>query len=220
MAVAFDHSNTSSQPSTFTTYTESFTMGTGANGKFYAFLFTGNTGDFVTSVTYGGMAMTRTVFYQPSAGNNFHLWELVNPPTGANNLVIVWNNKYIETTLCLVSYVGALQSLTSNFATNIATPDPADYTASLTTLTNNSFAVMSVISNVTLTFPASNQRIGTSTDGMGVFDSGAISPSTYTFTSALSPGSGDAVKSIIIEVAPAGGGGGTVFTDQRVGMGF
>jgi len=51
----------------------------------------GNSGSSVTAATYNGVALTKSFAFDP--GNNFRveMWYLVNPPTGANNVVVTVN---------------------------------------------------------------------------------------------------------------------------------
>jgi hypothetical protein len=85
--VAFDAAS-SAAPATGTTRTWSLTVGSGANRLLLVYPEIATVNDWVTGVTYNGVAMTRILLQGDSVGMTGYLYGLVAPATGTNNIVI------------------------------------------------------------------------------------------------------------------------------------
>lgn len=89
MRPVIDASSISSETyATTSPWTTTFSVTVAANNNriLIAFVKTHDVGP--TGITYGGVALTKTVTNTVAAGSGSQLWTLVNPPSGANNLVV------------------------------------------------------------------------------------------------------------------------------------
>ena len=150
MARAFQEAADLGNDQTGTTWTVSYTVGTGANRVLFL-----ATDDVVSStsaisgVTYAGAAMTKIGGGQGdngsgSLGDRYHtLWMLVNPATGTNNFVMSrTNNAYIEA--AAASYTGCAQSGQPNNSSDFVHTDHTNPSNSARTSTvDNSWHIMS-----------------------------------------------------------------------------
>jgi hypothetical protein len=84
--VAFDASATGTASAT--TLTFSHTCSSTANRVLLVGVGVANTGDVVTGITYGGVAMTRIGWSGNNSGHSGYMYGLLAPSTGANNVVI------------------------------------------------------------------------------------------------------------------------------------
>jgi hypothetical protein len=98
---------------TGTSYTQSYTVGTGSN-RFLVVAFLGDViggADDITGVTYAGAAMTLLMKYTAgAAGNNRfqYVYGLANPASGANNVVISYASVHYILALA-ANYAGVAQ---------------------------------------------------------------------------------------------------------------
>lgn len=90
MALANDNTLNHYNSGSVTTDTFSYTTGAISNGIMVVFVYTNGTGgDIVTGVTYNGVALTKQNAITINGATQFiSAWELVNPATGANNIVV------------------------------------------------------------------------------------------------------------------------------------
>lgn len=171
-----------------TSLTYSHTTGSGSN----RILIVGFTGDVtggsddVSSVTYAGNAMT---FINKTDGVNnrwSYLYYILNPTTGANNVVITFSSSHWIQSGC-VEYTG-VQDIDAN-TTNESTISVTTLTTSVTTTVDNSWTVLFECGysggNDPTAGTGSTRRSGvTSFGAFGLFDSGgAITPAgSYSMT--------------------------------------
>lgn len=139
MAIAFDTSTQSSTVSTGTTITLSHTC-TGTNGILFVGV-SGIIGDVLSGVTYGGVAMTQTAKLQVPADRYVYLYHLVNPATGANDIVatntITLNNAFIFG----ASYTGAKQTGQPDATNTNSAVAATTLATSVTTVADNCWVV-------------------------------------------------------------------------------
>lgn len=156
-----------------------------------------DTSDRVTSVTYGGVAMTQLCTdFSAGGGWRAYLYGLVNPASGANNVQIDFNTN-MEIGYWSSSYTGAHGSGLPD-STNTGSGSASSVSLSTTTVKDNCWLVMFVKSA-----PA-NMIAGTATtkrsgDGsnFGIFDSNAaITPPGSSALAASWASSGNYVAAI------------------------
>lgn len=145
MAIAYDataHGNTAGA----TSLTFSHTCGTGANRILWVGFRVGTSSDVATGVTYNGVAMTQAVKKSGAGGSHYtYLYYLVNPATGANNVVISLSGSQSIIGVS-ASYTGANQSGQPD-ATTSATAEPGtSINASVTVVASQSW-VISFVAN-------------------------------------------------------------------------
>lgn len=173
-------------PTNDSSWTFSYAVGGGSNfliASVYSF-----TSDLISSVTYNGVAMTLAAKVQGTTAINTSIWNylyyLHSPATGAHNLVITGSG---PTTLggMLADYSGVNASGQPD-ATATNTNTSNSITSSVTTVADNSWAVMSYLSNA---FTGSNTAgtgatLRISTALSGIYDSGGpITPAgSYSMT--------------------------------------
>lgn len=210
MAIAFDAKAESSVTSTSLTYSHTCT---GSNLILWVGVVTyGNALDHVTGVTYNGVAMTRTTngFNNNSAsGPAVYLYYLVNPSTGANNVVISVDSSRLIIGLS-ASYTGAAQSgQPDNSATN-QTASGTSLSVSLTTVADNCWLVgmMDVNNGTALTAGANTTlRQQDTTSGQnsnGLFDSNGAKTPAGSYSLACSWTSAQRAAMCIASFSPAG----------------
>jgi hypothetical protein len=96
----------------------------------------------ISGITYNGVALTK-IGSEVNSGFNTHLslWYLLNPATGANNIVVTPNTNS-EISAASASYTGALQSGQPD-ANSAGTPaTTTSYSQSVTTVLDNCWAVL------------------------------------------------------------------------------
>jgi hypothetical protein len=108
--VAFDAA-TSAAPATGTTRTWSHTCGAGADRLLLVHVEIASTNDWVTGVTYNGVAMTQIAHEGDFATMSTYLYALVAPATGANNVVVTSSNS-VAIAGCSYSVANAKQMTT------------------------------------------------------------------------------------------------------------
>lgn len=107
MAIAFDA--TAHGDATATSLTFSHTC-TGSNRILWVGVRQGSNSDFVTGITYNSVSMTLAVKKNAVAGTMWeYLYYLVNPATGANNVVVSASSS-VRLTGVSASYTGANQT--------------------------------------------------------------------------------------------------------------
>ncbi len=145
MAIAFDSSsNGAALPGSSLTYSHTCS---GANRILFVGVdvFNPNTDD-VTSVTYGGLAMTQIIKTNISVQRDY-LYYLVNPPTGANNIVITKSTS-VSIRSCSASYTGVKQSSQPDAsASNTAASPVTSITKAITTIADNCWVVSFVFND-------------------------------------------------------------------------
>jgi len=218
MAIAFDAQSTTSQ--TGTTTTDAHTC-TGSNLILFAGV-QGGTTDIVTGVTYSGVAMTQIAKVQlPSADNRWlYLYYLVNPATGANNIVATSSGSQ-TVRVCGASYTGVKQTGQPDASTTATqTAGATTWSMSVTSVADNcwSLAFMRQGDGTVGAGSATTMRtVGSNFSAM--FDSNAVihpaGSSTLNFTTGnnINPWAG-----IIASIAPfiAAASSFSIFGDQQL----
>lgn len=132
MAIAFDAATTPVNNSNSTSLTFSHTC-TGSNRAL--FVATGlHTSDVVTGVTYGGVAMT--LMGKVTNGRWVYIYGLLNPASGANDVVVTCSSAADFLGATAMSYTGVLQSGLPD-AVNTFTGNSTTITTSLTSVADN-----------------------------------------------------------------------------------
>lgn len=179
----------------------------GSNRILFVSTFGAVGSDTVTGVTYNGVAMTLVkTLLTPTDGRYLGAWVLMNPASGANNVVISVSSG--DTYGMAVSYTGTAQTgQPDSFGFNSNT-----FTSSLTTSTN---VVASNCWNVYLNraayFPppvagtGATLRSANATYGQGIFDSnGTVGTGSQSMTcTCSSPGP---FSGVLISFAPSASG--------------
>lgn len=150
MAIALD-ATASSAGTTWTSHTLSHTCTWSDRILFWSTLLI-STSDDLTSVTYNSVAMTR-IAHVWSAGERIYLYYLINPSTGANNIVATTtssNTMYAES----ASYTGAKQSAQPDSSNTNAYTTQTNMSTSTTTVADNSWLVGVFRSSTTATAAA------------------------------------------------------------------
>jgi hypothetical protein len=135
---------------------------------FAAVAFDNTAGGAITSVTYGGQAMTSCGTAADNSSNNAfcQLFYLANPPTGSNALVVTGNAQVNEIYANVVSFSGVNQTTpvrSGSYQTNTS----AAGTATLTISSNANDLTLSVINGgaTSLTSGDFSTNSGTAFDG-------------------------------------------------------
>lgn len=114
-------------------------------------LFVGGAADYqadrVTGITYGGVAMTQVNKGQLDGDRWQYLYYLVNPPTGANNVVVSGPTGGFYK-FSAISYTGASQTgVPDSSALNMPVPASTTYAISTTSIADNCWAVAIIRAN-------------------------------------------------------------------------
>ena len=141
MAIAFDTSAKTAYVDNVTSLTLSFTT-TGSERALVVFVNTVDpTGDIISGVTYGGTAMTlidKTVRY---TGTNWtYLFYLLNPASGANDIVASFTESSAHAQIFASSYTGVNQTAIDAQNKNTGT-GTTSVTVSITTVADNCWLV-------------------------------------------------------------------------------
>lgn len=156
MAIAYDNAIDVTY-GTSSTHTRSFTVGSGSNRLLVVPLWFRGASSAPTSVTYSGVNLTQvgTTLSFGVGPEYLSIWALLSPATGTNDLVVTFPGLQ-ETFLAAVSYSGCSQTgLPDALVSN--TGSGSNTTGTVTTVADNSWAVMIFRDTVT----------GTSTAGSG-----------------------------------------------------
>ncbi len=136
MNIEFDSTSTSSANSSTLTYSHTCT---GLN----RILFVGTLGattDLVTGITYNGIEMTLIGKVQTPSDRWQYLYYLINPATGANNIVISSSGADALVS-CSTSYTGAEQFGQPDASTTNTASSATSITGTITTLVDNCWTV-------------------------------------------------------------------------------
>ncbi|MGI1661380.1 hypothetical protein ACRDNQ_03980 [Palleronia sp. KMU-117] len=206
MAIAFDNATGNQDSTSGTNHTVSFTVGTGLNRIMFVGICTFNSGgsNKVTGVTYAGVSMTQIgPVVAVQSNEHMTMWYLLNPTSGTNNIVASFSSSQAFSWLAASAYSGVDQAVPE--ANSSGNGVGITETGTVTTLTNNAWAVMMGFNNGnSLAAGTATTLRDSSSFRMGAFDSGgAISPAgstTLTYT-----GANDTHGHVIVSIAPAGG---------------
>jgi hypothetical protein len=91
--VTIVHDATTSTSGSAATVTQSHTVGTTQGNRILVVgvSFRSAAAQSVSTITYGGQSLTRLSFTNTGTYHRAELWYLVNPPTGANNVVVTFS---------------------------------------------------------------------------------------------------------------------------------
>lgn len=181
MAIAFDIASDGGLVNPGTSLTWSHTC-TGSDLILFAGCF-GQTGsDVITGITYNGVAMTLVdkILEGGASGRYTYLFYLLNPATGAHDVVISASGSTAISGLA-ASYTGVKQSgqpdaSAKNSAAGLA--GNTDYTTSVTTIADNCWTVLFAKNNSGApTASAGSTEREDNGNGIGIYDSnGVITP--------------------------------------------
>lgn len=137
MAIAFN-AGSGANGSAGTTQTLSHTC-TGSNLILWVSVFSNNS-HTITGVTYNGVSMTSAISVNSSGNEWEDLYYLINPATGANNIVASFSTSCPNPSVSGASFTGAKQSGQPDGTTS-GTGNAASATGSITTVADNCMAV-------------------------------------------------------------------------------
>lgn len=145
MAIAFDAASTGTIDSSLT-LTFSHTC-TGSDRILFVApgIYDGFTTDVLTGITYNGVAMTRVGMGVAQTNSRTYLYYLINPDTGANNIVIT-SSASTKIRGTGMSYTGANQSGVPDAFTS-GNGSSATMTGTVTTIADNCWLVGSFFGN-------------------------------------------------------------------------
>lgn len=212
MATAFDSANqyihTGIGVGT-STVTDSFTN---TAGNFIAFLIQNNstsTLDTINSVTYGGMAATQVGTRQSAAsGQATYGFILMNPPTGANNIITAYTEIGVGNTISVeaVSWSGTSLTGQPDAQNGSASGSGTSVTPSITTIADNCWAIVMFSKFNGTSTPTVTNGLTARTSIPGgaqgqIFDSNASVSPAGVYSSAFSS-FGAGYEYIIFSIAP------------------
>jgi hypothetical protein len=190
-----------------TSYTHSYTVGVGTNRVLFVCLIGDTAADDVTSVTYAGTSMT--LINKRSEARKSYLFYLINPASGANNIVISASTAHYLLGGA-ADYSGVKQSpLPDASSTGDTGGGGATLTTTLTTVADNSWTIICGNDSGPWTMGAgSTQRALDATFGIWVMaDSNGVITPAGSHSMTLTGGSAS-VGSMMASFAPAVSGTG------------
>lgn len=210
MAIAFDNATFSAE-SAGTSKTFAHTVGAGADRVLVVIAHNNSSAtNSFTGATYNGVAMTRLTGVASANGDMYdNVYVLVNPASGANNVVISSSGS-IGIIGMASSYTGVNQSNPTVFSAISSAISSTSVSNAVTTTVDNSWIVASGAQNavqITASTNINNVRASESpTAYRRIADSGAITPAgstnqTWTYASNCC-----ILCQVVLE--PTGGGGG------------
>jgi len=172
MAIAFDAA-TSDQQLGVSSQTFSHTTGSGSNRILFVCAANGEgtSATKMSGITYNGNSLTAVNSKQLNPQGWTYIHYIVNPSTGANNVVITWTASVGASRGVAVSYTGASQTgVPDSQTTGDQTTSPQ--TCSTTVVTDQSWLIMNNLAdrNITASTGATTRSSGWSDVG-AVFDS-------------------------------------------------
>lgn len=203
MAIAFDVATSGGIVNPGTSLTFSHTC-TGSDRILLVFAFGATSGDVITGATYAGTSMTAvSTAFQLTGDRMVHCWYLINPASGANNVVISASSSQTIAG-CSTSYTGAKQTGQPDASNTGQNPSATSLSLSVTTIADNCWTVLLTRTDGTNNTAGTNttERLDNAT-GYAIFDrNAAITPagSSTLSTSAANP---SPYGGWIVSVAPA-----------------
>ena len=204
MAIVLDTSTSGSSNST-AQLTFAHTC-TGANLYLLEFVWTNQTS--ITSCTYGSVTMTK--LKESSAITNdrhIYVYGLADPATGANNMVVT-PSATGQVYTAAISYTGCLGTQPDASATGVVTVGNTTITGTLTTIVNNCWTAMGVVSGLKDNLGDGSAGANTTwrnTMGSngGIYDSnGALSIGSHSLVATLTASQTDDMAQVIVSLAP------------------
>ncbi|HEY1904131.1 MAG TPA: IPT/TIG domain-containing protein, partial [Terracidiphilus sp.] len=191
---------------TTTSLTYSYTVGTGANRLLVVNLVGDTSADDISSVTYAGVAMTLLAKTQAPSNNRQYLYYLLNPASGANNLVVTAGSAHYLISQAASWYNVKQSAQPDAIVTSTSAAGTTSLTASLTTVANGALVIQGLWAYGHLAAGAGSIPIVTDAalGGAGIVAGSAspVSPAGNVTMSTISDGSqSDSV--IMASFAPA-----------------
>lgn len=157
----------------------------------------------VTSITYAGTSLT-FINSISNAGTALRLYYLINPTSGANNLV--WTlSSGVSNQAFLISYSGASQSAQPDASSTGGPTNTTNYSQSVTTIADNCFQVLfasGVFGTPTGGTNTTVRQDNTGTNGLFLVDSTAAKTPAGTATLAVSTASAFNYIGAMVSIAP------------------
>jgi hypothetical protein len=217
MAIAFDAVGTWSSGSSPFSLSHTCT----GSDRFLAVVIVGDVGsgaDDITGVTYNSVAMTLADKVVDTAiARFFYLYTLIAPATGANNIVVTASGGHFLGAVS-ASYTGVSQTGQPEVVTKVYEDAAADVdhilSLSITPSTANSWVIVGAGGYAGGPAPQAStgttlRAADTSFGLIGILDSNAALPaSSQSLAWTYGAGFGSDMGSILIAIAPSGGGGG------------
>ena len=204
MAIAFDAFTDGNYTNSATTHTFSHTC-TGSDRILFVTGFTNTSSDYITGITYNGVAMTLVNKLAAAASRYAYIFYLVAPATGANNVVLTASSSSALGGNAS-SYTGASQTGQPD-ASSSQTIGASPVNNSVTTVADNCWSILTQLNNqLTPSVASTNSTLRggntTFTDAQ-IFDNNtAITPAgSYTMTT-TNPDDGDYIY-LMASFAPA-----------------
>ena len=167
MAIVFD-SGSGATNNGASSVTVAHTIGSGSNRIIWGASFSQGSGDVVTGMTFNGVAMTLAKKQNAVTTAWLYLYYLVNPPIGANNLVVTASIAVTEFNIMGASFSGASQTgLPDATSTNSGGSSPM--TSSLTTIADNCFSVLLTRNTSGATTASTNSTEANAQSGASLF---------------------------------------------------
>lgn len=171
MAIARD-ANSSAAISTTNDLTWSHTC-TGANLILFVNVYQNNAEGSNISVTYAGVSMTSVSNTSSTDGQSTHLFYLLAPTTGANNVIIHCSSGNTPMGGTAASYTGVKQSGVPD-ASNTQSVSSTSATATLTTVADNCWAVMGVVAANAVTASTGSNLVVKTNNTLAIFDTNGV----------------------------------------------
>lgn len=172
MAIAIDATSTGSASATSVTVSHTCT---GSDRILLVGVWAQINSDVVTGVTYAGTAMTLVNSVINASTEAVYLFILVNPASGANNIVM--SKTGIDLGYVLgVSYTGAKQSAQPDASVTGSAASATSLTTTLTTVADNSWTILMMKANNGTNDPGTGTTLrldGPNNDQTGIYDSNA-----------------------------------------------
>ncbi len=211
MAISFDAATDGGLASAATSLTYAHTVGTGSNRILFVGTW-GDTTDVITGATYAGVNMTLIGKVQCPADRWAYLFYLVNPASGANNVVVSASTSIVIASQC-ASYAGVKQSGQPDASSTNTAAAVASYSQSVTTVAANCWAILFIRESAGRTTTAGANTVirEDSTNGAHLYDTGSplATPGTDTMNisafQTASPNVGGIMASFSPAVATSGG---------------
>lgn len=169
----------------------------------------------VTSMTYGGVALTKAIEQNEANGQQLSLWYLIGPATGANTFAVTRVNGAGNSWWQIASYTGAKQTAQPDATTATVGTTETTLTATLTTTADNCWAVMVGYANGA-NDPSPSAGTGTSkravmaTDRSAFFEPTAVKTPAGSYSTQITAGSAGTVITVVMaSFAPFVAGGGS-----------
>lgn len=184
-AIAFDNALNLGSSTTGTTLTVSFTVGSGSNRILFVGAVGNNTGsatDDITGATYNGVAMTLIDKTFVAADRYRYLFYLINPASGANNVVITSSTSDGFKAGSVASYTGASQ--TGQPDANGKNQDTNNtLTTTATVVASNSWTIMAGGVGGGTAVASTGSTLRDTATNIGMFDSnGIVSTGSHSMT--------------------------------------